>query len=175
MKLGILSISCALALVGGPQPGGTEDLPAASTAQVALLTDGSLGVWQTFDEAVGWFRARAAVGDAGAQYELAHLQFIGVLPRRDPGETLRLLTTAAEAGHDQAQILLARTQEFGSEATPPDFVQALKWYERAAATASTSDLRSAAAEACAHLRSRMSAALIAEAETLAALPWSNGQ
>ena len=85
---------------------------------------------------------------------------------------MRLLRAAAEAGHDQAQILLARTQEFGFEGTPPDLVQALKWYARAAETASTPDLHAAAAEACARLRPRMSAALIAEAETPAALPWS---
>jgi TPR repeat protein len=172
MKLGILSISCALALVGLPQAGGTEDLPAAPSAQVALQTDGSLGVWQSFDEAVGWFRARAAAGDAGARYELAHLQFVGLVPQRDAGETLGLLTAAAEAGHDQAQLLLARIREFGYEGTPPNPVQAFKWYARAAATAPTADLRAAAAEACARLRPRMRAAQIAEAETLAALPWS---
>jgi TPR repeat protein len=176
MKLDILSVSCALALVACPQPGGTEDIraaPAAATsAQVAQLTDADLGVWQSFDEAVGWFRARAAAGDAGARYELAHLQYIGLVPQRDAGEMLRLLTAAAEAGHDQAQLLLARTEEFGFEDAPPDLVQALKWSARAAETASTPDLRAAAAEACARLRPRMSAALIAEAETLAALPWS---
>lgn len=173
MKLGMLSFSCALALVACPRPGGTEDTAAAPpSARVALLTDGRLGVWQSFDEAVGWFRARAAAGDAGARYELAHLQFVGLLPQRDAGETLRLLTAAAEVGHDQAQLLLARTREFGFEGTPPNLVQALKWYGRAAETASTPDLRAAAAEACARLRPRMSAALIAEAETLAALPWS---
>lgn len=177
MKLGILSVGCALALVACPQPGGTEDIPAASAAataaQVAQLTDGRLGVWQSFDEAVGWFRARADAGDAAARYELAHLQYIGRLPQRDAGETLRLLTAAAEAGHDQAQLLLARTREFGFEDAPPDLVQALKWYMRAAEMASTPDLRAAAAEACARLRPRLSAALIAQAETLAALPWSD--
>ena len=172
MKLDILSISCALALVGWPQPGGTEDLPAAPSAQVALQTDGRLGVWQSFDEAVDWFRASAAAGDASARYELAHLQFVGLVPQRDAGETLRLLTAAAEVGHDQAQLLLARAREFGFEDTLPDPVQALKWYARAAATAPTADLRVSATEACARLRLHMSAALIAEAETLAALPWS---
>jgi TPR repeat protein len=174
MRLGILCVSCALALVASPQRGGTEDIPAApaTAAQAALLTDGRLGVWQSFDEAVAWFRVRAAAGDAGAQYELAHLQFVGLSPQREAGETLRLLTAAAESGHDQAQLLLARTQEFGFEGAPPDQVQALKWYARAAETASTTDLRAAAAEACARVRPRLSAPLIAEAETLAALPWS---
>jgi TPR repeat protein len=174
MKLGILSISCALALIACPQPGGTEGKPAApDAAKIAQLTNARLGVWQSFDEAVGWFRTRAAAGDAGARYELAHLQFVGLLPQRESGEALRLLTAAAEAGHDQAQLLLARTREFGFEGTPPDLVQALKWYGRAAETASTPDLRAAAAEACARLRARMSSTLIAEAETLAALPWSS--
>ena len=176
MKLDILSVGCALALVACPQPGGTEDIPAgpagATSAQVAQLTDGRLGVWQSFDEAVGWFRARADAGDAAARYELAHLQYVGRLPQRDAGETLRLLTAAAEAGHDQAEILLARTREFGFDDTSPDLVQALKWYMRAAETASTPDLRAVAAEACTRLRPRMSATLIAQAETLAALPWS---
>jgi len=177
MKFGMLSVACALALVACPQPGGTEDFRAApataTSAQVAELTDGDLGVWQSFDEAVGWFRARAAAGDVGARYELAHLQFIGLVPQRDAGETLRLLTAAAEAGHDQAQLLLGRIEEFGFEGAPPDLVQALKWYARAAETASAPDLRAAAVEACARLRPHMRAALIAEAETLAALPWSD--
>jgi TPR repeat protein len=176
MKLGILSIGCAVALVACPRPGGTEDAPAApvaaASAQIAQLTDGRLGVWQSFDDAIGWFRARAAAGDAGARYELAHLQFVGLLPQGEAGETVRLLTAAAEAGHDQAQILLARTREFGFEGTPPDLVQALKWYARAAITTSAPDLHAAAAEACARLRPRLSAARIAEAETLAALSWS---
>jgi TPR repeat protein len=176
MKLGTLGMGCALALVACPQPGGTEDKPAAPhAAKIAQLTDGRLGVWQSFDEAVSWFRTRAEAGDAGARYELAHLQFIGLLPQREAGETLQLLTAAAEAGHDQAQLLLARTREFGFEGTPPDLVQALKWYGRAAETASTPDLRASAAEACARLRPRLSATLIAEAETLAALPWSKVQ
>jgi len=171
MKSGLFAIACMIALVGWPQPGGTEDgLPTA--VQSAQLSDGRLGVWQSFDEAVGWFRARAAAGDAGAQYELAHLQFIGLVPQREEDETLQLLTTAAEAGNDQAELLLAHAREFGFASAPPDLVQALKWYARAAETASTPDLREAAAEACARLRPRMSATLIAEAETLAALPWS---
>jgi TPR repeat protein len=167
-------MACAAAVAGWSQPGGTEDTErtAPPASAQAALSDGSLGVWQSFDEAVGWFRARAAAGDAGAQYELAHLQFVGLLPQRTTGETLGLLTMAAEAGNDQAEILLARTREFGFEDAPPDLVQALKWYARAADTASTPDLRAAAAEACARLRPRLSAALIAEAETLAALPWS---
>jgi TPR repeat protein len=173
MKLAILTIGCALALVAYPQPGGTEDRPAApDAAKIAQLTNARLGVWQSFDEAVGWFRARAAAGDAGARYELAHLQFVGLLPQGEAGETLRLLTAAAEAGHDQAQLLLARTREFGFEGAPPDLVQALKWYARAAETTSAPDLRAAASEACARLRPRLGAALVAEAETLAALPWA---
>jgi TPR repeat protein len=173
MKLAILAISCTLALVAYPQPGGTEDKPAApDAAKIGQLSNARIGVWQSFDEAVGWFRSRAAAGDAGARYELAHLQFIGLLPQREAGETLHLLTAAAEAGHDQAQLLLARTQEFGFDGTPPDLVQALKWYGRAAETSTAPDLRAAAAEACARLRPRLSAALIAEAETLAALPWA---
>jgi len=175
MKRGSFCIACAVAVAGEAQPGGTEDTGHAAAAQATVLSDGSLGVWQSFDEAVGWFRARAAAGDAGAQYELAHLQFVGLLPQRAAGEMLDLLGTAAEAGNDQAEILLARAREFGFEGAPPDLVQALKWYARAAATAATPDLRDAAAEACARLRPRLSAPQIAEAETLAALPWSQAR
>jgi TPR repeat protein len=124
MKSGIFAIACTIALVGWPPPGGTEDNPPA--VQAPQLSDGSLGVWQSFDEAVGWFRARAAAGDAGARYELAHLQFVGLVPQREEDETLQLLTAAAEAGHDQAELLLARVREFGFASTAPDFVQALK-------------------------------------------------
>lgn len=171
MKSGLFAIACTIALVGWSPPGGTEDNP-PTAVQAAQLSNGSLGVWQSFDDAVGWFRARAAAGDAGARYELAHLQFIGLVQQREPGETLQLLTAAAEAGHDQAELLLARVREFGFASTAPDLVQALKWYARAADTTSSPDLRETAAEACARLRPRMSATLIAEAETLAALSWS---
>ncbi|HUL07378.1 MAG TPA: hypothetical protein VLV76_13665 [Candidatus Acidoferrum sp.] len=176
MRLGLFCLACAAAVAGWAQPGGTEDTARASaSAQATLLSDGILGVWQSFDEAVAWFRARAAAGDAGAQYELAHLQFVGLLPQRTAGEMLGLLTMAAEAGNDQAEILLARTREFGFEDAPPDLVQALKWYARAAATADTPDLRAAAAEACERLRPHLSAPQIAEAETLASLSWSQAR
>jgi TPR repeat protein len=177
MKLGTLTIACAIALVGWPRPGGTEDRAGASvtSVQAAQLSDARLGVWQSFDEAVGWFRARASAGDASAQYELAHLQFVGLVPQGDAGETLRLLNAAAEVGNDQAELLLARVREFGFEGTPPDLLQALKWYTRAAATTATPDLRLAATEGCDRLRPLLSASLIAQAETLAALRWSNAR
>src|SRR5262245_52871314 len=110
MKLRIFSIACAIALVGWPRPGGTEDRAGTSAMpiQSAQLSDARLGVWQSFDEAVGWFRTQASAGDASAQYELAHLQFVGLVPQGDAGETLRLLIAAAEVGNDQAELLLAR-------------------------------------------------------------------
>ncbi len=168
----IFVIGFCAALLWGPRTGGTGEArtPGASTpTPLAMRIDGSLGVRGNVDDAVGWLRARADEGDAGAQYELAHLQFIGLLPRRDAGETLRLLTASAEAGHDQAQLLLARLREFGSEDARPDWVQALKWYARVAARGGAADLRMAAVEACARLRARLGAQAIAEAETLAAL------
>ena len=177
MKVGILTIACAVALVGWPRPGGTEDRAGASvtSVQAAQLSDARLGVWQSFDEAVGWFRDRAAAGDASAQYELAHLQFVGLVPQGEAGETLQLLTAAAEVGNDQAELLLARVQEFGFEGTPPDLLQALKWYTRAAATTATPDLRLAATEGCDRLRARLSASQVAQAETLATLRYSDVQ
>ena len=183
MKSIVRVVAVIAALSSYPQPAGTEDLPrralsrqsAEADIQLALLSDARLGVWRNFDDAVGWFRMRAAQGDAAAEYELAHLQFTGLLPQRAEGETLRLLTSAAEAGHDQAQLLLARIHEFGIEGTRPDLVQALKWSTRAVAAASTDDLRASATEAAARLRARMSPTLIAQAETLAALGWSDGR
>jgi TPR repeat protein len=174
----IFVIGFCAALLWGPRTGGTGEAgtPRASTpTQLAMRTDGSLGVWSNFDDAVGWIRARAARGDAGAQYELAHLQFVGLLPQRDAGETLRLLTASAEAGHDQAQLLLGRVREFGFEDARPDLVQALKWYARVAARGGAVDLRMAAVEACARLRPRLSVQALVEAETLAALGRSGGR
>lgn len=177
MKLGVLTIASAIALVGWPGPGGTEDRAGTSarSVQSAERGDARLGVWQSFDEAVGWFRARASAGDASAQYELAHLQFVGLVPQGEAGETQRLLTAAAEAGNDQGQLLLARVREFGFEQTPPDLLQALKWYTRAAATTATPDLRLAATEAADRLRARLTASQIAQAETLATLQYSDAQ
>ena len=175
MKLGVLTIACVIALVGWPRPGGTEDRAKTSvnSVQSAERSDARLGVWQSFDEAVSWFRARASAGDASAQYELAHMQFVGLVPQGEAGETQRLLTAAAEAGNDQGELLLARVREFGFEGTPPDLLQALKWYTRAAATTATPDLRLAATEGCDRLRARLSASQIAQAETLATLRWSD--
>lgn len=180
MKSIVRVVAVIAALSSYPQPAGTEDLarptePKQSVEadiQLALLTDARLGVWRNFDDAVAWFRMRAEKGDAAAEYELAHMQFTGLLPQRTDGETLLLLGSAAEAGHDQAQLLLARIHEFGIDGTRPDLVQALKWSTRAVAAASTDDLRASAAEASARLRARMSPTLIAQAETLAALVWS---
>jgi len=154
MKPGILALACALALVAAPQRGGTEVIAPRAAPSV--------------DESVAWYRARAAAGDAAAQYEVAHLEFIGLLPQSAAGETVRLLTAAAEAGNDQAALLLARLREFGFEGAAPDPVQAFAWYERVAVRAPTADLRATAAEASRRLRPRMTAAQLAQAATGAA-------
>jgi TPR repeat protein len=156
----VFIIGLCAALLWQPRAGGTEDgvpLPAgagALPAQFAERVDGRLGVgvWTSFDAAVAWLRNRAAAGDADARYELAHLQFTGLVVPNTPGETLALLTAAAEAGQDQAQLLLGRLHEFGFQDVRPDPVQALAWYSRAAATGSTADLRAAADEASQRLR-----------------------
>jgi hypothetical protein len=160
MKLGTLALACAIALVAVPQAGGTED-------GRALTSGERVGMPRDFDLSVASLRARAADGDAGAEYEIAHLQFVDLLPQRQAGETVQFLTAAAEAGNDQAALLLARMRELGWEAGAPDPVRALAWYERVAATASTPDLRAAAAAACARLRSRMSATQVAQAGAFA--------
>lgn len=169
---------CAALLVG-PRTGDTGDagselsprLAPQSSAALAQRVDAQLGVWSDFDEAVGWLRARAQAGDSAARYELAHLRFTGLIDRGMPGETVALLAAAAEAGQGQAQLLLARLHEFGLEGLAQDPVQALKWYERAAARAGTPDLREAASESRDRLRARLTSRQIAAAETVANLPW----
>lgn len=169
---------CAALLVG-PRTGDTGDAGSASPTRglphfspaAAQRVDAQLGVWADFDEAVGWLDARARAGDSAARYELAHMRFTGLIERGSPGETVALLSAAAEAGQDQAQLLLARLHEFGLEGLPQDPIQALKWYERAAANGSIPDLRASAADACERLRAHLTSRQIATAETAAALTW----
>jgi len=170
---------CA-SLLYGPRAADTGDRVAGGwqmTASVAASAyaervDGPLGVWTSFDEAMDWLYARARAGDPASRYELAHLKFTGVLDQDAPGETVSLLTAAAEAGHAQAQLLLGRLHEFGLEGLQWDAVQALKWYERAAGAGTSMDLRAAAAEAVQRLRARLSPRQIAAAETSARLTWA---
>lgn len=169
---------CA-ALLAGPRTGDTGDSESAASGRamphlspaVAQRVDAQLGVWADFDQAVGWLSARARAGDSTARYELAHMRVTGLLEPGTPGETVALLSAAAEAGQDQAQLLLARLHEFGLEGLPQDPVQALKWYERAAVSGSTPDLRASAEASCDRLRARLTSRQIANAETTANLSW----
>lgn len=86
------------------------------------------------DRAAREMRAAAESGDAQAQYFLGvmHVHGIGIGKGADRREGLRWLTVAAEGGHVQAQIELARTYQSGEHGVAADHAAAANWYRRAA-------------------------------------------
>ena len=76
-------------------------------------------------------RARAAQGEAEAQYDLGVMYANGLGVPEDDAEAVRWYRLAAEQGLGQAQINLAIMYENG-KGVPQDYVQAHIWYNLAA-------------------------------------------
>ena len=75
--------------------------------------------------------ARAARGDAGAQYDLAIMYHEGRGVRQDDTEAVRWLREAAERGHAAAQFGLASLHTVGS-GVPVDHAQSVRWLRQVA-------------------------------------------
>ncbi len=73
----------------------------------------------------------AALGNSGAQYQLAMLHRDGELVSKDDKESMDLLMRSAEAGYAQAQYELAVCYDFG-DYLPMDTAKAVEWYRKAA-------------------------------------------
>lgn len=76
--------------------------------------------------AAGYMHRAADQGYAPAQTELARMYRDGDGVPQDPLASLKWYQRAAEGGDVGAQLTLADAYAYGS---PPDFVQAYKWYE----------------------------------------------
>ena len=87
------------------------------------------GVLKDPDQAIKWFKASAAQGNANAQFFLGSFY---LLPHRDISEGLKWLRLSAEQGNQDAQLFLGKAYLDGSEELRRDPVQADMWLRLAA-------------------------------------------
>jgi uncharacterized protein len=111
-------------------------------------------------EAVKWYRKAADQGQASAQINLGKMYANGEGVPKDASEAVKWYRKAAEQGIDTAQYGLGLMYALG-EGVPKDYVEAYRWANLAAGAGYAK-----AAEFRRFLESRMTAALIAEAQRL---------
>jgi uncharacterized protein len=84
--------------------------------------------YRDFEKAVYWYQRAAGRGYVPAQYELARIQFEGLVVPRDIDEMMFWLWRAALSGHADSQIMLGAVYEYGEPGVAANFTEALKWY-----------------------------------------------
>jgi TPR repeat protein len=84
--------------------------------------------YRDFEQAVRWFQRAAGRGSVPAQYELARIQFEGLVVPRDIDEMMFWLWRAALSGHAESQVMLGAVYEYGEPGVAANFTEALKWY-----------------------------------------------
>ncbi len=87
------------------------------------------GVFADPKQAIKWFNASAAQGNADAQFFLGSIY---LLPHRDVTEGVRWLRLSAEQGNKDAQYLLGKAYLQGDKELPRDPAQAEMWLRLAA-------------------------------------------
>ena len=118
------------------------------------------GVPKDTDQAIKWFKASAAQGDANAQFYLGSFY---LLPHTNIAEGAKWLRLSAEQGNQDAQWLLGKAYLQGDKDLPRDPVQAEMWLQLAA-TNNLEFYQNALREA----ERQMNANQIAEGKALAA-------
>jgi TPR repeat protein len=96
-------------------------------ATLGLCYQNGVGVKRDNAQAIEWYRKAAAKGHAGARNNLGMIYDQGVGVPRDPVKARELYVSAANAGLADAEFNLGL--EFASE---KNFVEARKWYQKAA-------------------------------------------
>jgi TPR repeat protein len=137
-------------------------------AQLYRLGEGQR--YRDFERAAHWYLRAAGKGHAAAQFELARIQFEGMVVPRGTDEMMYWLWRAALSGHVEAQIMLGAVYEFGDAGVRADLTQALKWY-RVALRSAPPELRQRIARLTERAGAKMTAAQIDAAAWLAAA-WS---
>ncbi len=134
-------------------------------AQVGLgnLFLGGYGVARDERAAMDWFRKAADQGNALGQFGLGSLYY----GRKDYGSAAPWYRRAAEQGHVVAQVRLGKMYADGLGVGRDD-VQAFKWFAIAATRGTDNYARTNATQGRDVVRSRMSAAQLAQGQKLAA-------
>jgi len=126
--------------------------------------------YRDFEKAVYWYQRAAGRGHVPAQYELARLQFEGLMVPRDIDEMMFWLWRAALSGHAESQIMLGVVYEYGEPGVAANPMEALKWYLIAARNG-TPKLVPRVLKLADRIRSKMTSAQI-EAATWLAEEWA---
>ena len=84
--------------------------------------------YRDFEKAVYWYQRAAGRGYVPAQYEVARLQFEGLMVPRDIDEMMYWLWRAALCGHADSQVMLGCEYEYGEPGVAANYMEALKWY-----------------------------------------------
>lgn len=90
------------------------------------------GVDQDLGKAREWLEKSAAGGSAHAYFNLAYMYATGNGVEKDCGKAVELWLTPAEQGDPVAQVNVGSLYADGSECTPQDFDEAIRWYRLAA-------------------------------------------
>jgi TPR repeat protein len=123
------------------------------------------GVPQDYSEAARWYRKAAEQGETHAMAYLGLMNDLGQGVPQDYAEAVKWTRKAAEQGQKMSMVGLGSMFEHGI-GVQRDYVQAHKWYNLAAAN-SESNFRDFAVKARDFLAGKMTAAQIAEAQSLA--------
>src|SRR5262245_26153315 len=122
--------------------------------------------YRDFEKAVYWYQRAAGRGHVPAQYEVARIQFEGLVVPRDIDEMMYWLWRAALRGHAESELMLGAVYEYGEPGVTANPTEALKWYLIAGRHGSTA-LQSRAAKLAERVKAKMTPAQIEAAIWLA--------
>ena len=128
--------------------------------------------YRDFEKAVYWYQRAAGRGHVPAQYEVARIQFEGLVVPRDIDEMMYWLWRAALSGHAESEVMLGAVYEYGEPGVTVNPTEALKWYLIAARHGSPA-LQSRVLKLADRVRAKMTPAQI-EAATWLASQWAMG-
>ncbi len=122
--------------------------------------------YRDFEKAVYWYQRAAGRGYIPAQYEVARLQFEGLVVPRDIDEMMYWLWRAALNGHAASQVMLGCVYEYGEPGVAANYSEALKWY-LVAAKSGPPELQTRALKLAARVSAKMTPRQIEAARWLA--------
>jgi len=126
--------------------------------------------YRDFEKAVYWYQRAAGRGHVPAQYEVARIQFEGLVVPRDIDEMMYWLWRAALRGHAESEVMLGAVYEYGEPGVAANPTEALKWYLIAARHGSAT-LQPRALKLADRVRTKMTPPQI-EAATWLAAQWA---